>query len=283
MKLKKFKTYSRFYSKDPRNFEKRIAFASEHNDLPLFENVSSFDSALRIPKDIPLITWNNFNFSTFDINENFSSTVYNQKKIPSIDQIHSYFSEEPFIQKKISDRSLVKKMKFPIIASANNFEEEFKTYNKFKKSEKFFNQFREKIIPSSRFEILVSDDSPIHIQKKINTVSFDIDLNQWKYFNQVSEICKKINSKYLLDFYLISLIEANGLLYLESISRDTELTPSQGISLYEAAYNKYYESNLPQWFKKKMFNDHVKPYYSKKYYDFLLFKPKGTIDYTKYS
>ncbi len=283
MKLKNFKTYSRFYSKDPKNFEKRIALASTQNELPLFENISSFDNALKISKDVPLITWNNFNFSTVDLNENFSSTVYNQKNLPSIKQIHSDFNEESFIQKKVDDRSLVKKMKFPIIGIGKDFEEEFKTYNKFKKSEKFFNLFREKITPSSRFEILATDDSPIHIQKKINTASFDIEMDRWKHLDQVSKICKKINDKYSPEFYLITLIEAGDQLYLESISRDAPLTPSQGVKLYESAYSKYYQSDLPSWFKKKMFEDHVKPYYSKKYYDFLFFKPSGTVDYSKYN
>jgi hypothetical protein len=80
----------------------------------------------------------------------------------------------------------------------------------------------------------------------------------------------------------VALLEANGKLYLDSITRNIQLTPVQSVKLYEAAYQKYYESSLPSWFRKKAFEDHVKPYYIKKYYDSLLFKPTGIIDYKKY-
>jgi hypothetical protein len=281
MKLKNFNNYSRFYSKDPKNFEKQIALASKFGDSPLFENVSNIDDTLNISKSVPVIMWGNFNLSN-GVNEGFCSTVYNQTSIPTKSEISKAFQEEEFIPRIQSDRSIVKKMKFPIIAFNNDSEEEFKTYGKFKKSENFFNGFKEKIVPTSRFEVLVSDSEPIHVQKKINNTSFDVDLNRWKHLGEAQNISKKIDSKYSPEFYLVTLLESNGKLYLDSITRDTPLTPTQSVSLYESAYKKYYAAHLPSWFKKKMFEDHVKPYYSKKYYDSLLFKPTGVINYEKY-
>lgn len=280
MKLKNFKKYSSFYSKDPKNFEKRIAFASStHMDLSIFECVSTSDSALTIAKDIPVISWKNFSFG---INESFCSTVYNQGTLPHRKELVDAFKEEEFIPKIIKDRSLVKKMNFPIVGVFGENEEEFKTFGKFKKSETFFNHFKEKLVPTSRFEILVTKDEPIHVQKKINNTSFDVDLDRWKHLGEASNICNKIHSKYSPDFYIVNLLEANGQLYLESVNQDAQLTPSQGIKLYESAYQNYYQAGLPSWFKRKIFEDHVKPYYAKKYYDSLLFKPSGTIDYSKY-
>lgn len=283
MKLKNFKKYSTFYSKDPKNFERKIAIASKSlAKLPMFEVVDTLDSALQISKDIPVIQWNDFNFSSNKVDESFCSTVYNQSKIPTNSELNSEFKEEDFIPKIISDRSLVKKMKFPIFAKSENGLDEFKTYGKFKKSENQYSSFQEKKTPSSRFEVLVSGESPIHVQKKINKTPFDIDLNRWKHLGEASNICKKINDKWSPEFYIINLLEADGKLYLESINRSSDLTPTQGVKLYESAYEDYYCSKLPSWFKTKMFDDHIKPYYKQKYYDSLLLNPSGVIDYKKY-
>jgi hypothetical protein len=282
MKLKDFTSYSSHYSKDPKNFEKRIAIASTQGEVPLFENFSKIDDVLNLSKSVPLIMWGNFNLSNSGMNESFCSTVYNQKTIPSKFEITQAFNDEDFIPKKINDRSLVKKMKFPIIGVKGDTEEEFKTYGKFKKTERFFDHFKEKLVPSSRFEVLVSDDEPIHVHKKINKTPFDVDLNRWKNLEECKKICKKINSKYSPEFYIITLLESNDALYLDSITRNTRLTPPQSLKLYESAYEKYYSSQIPFWVKRKMFESHVKPYFVKKYYDSLLFKPTGTIDYKKY-
>jgi hypothetical protein len=282
MGLKDFNSYSQFYSKDPRNFEKRIALASTHGEVPMFENVSTVEDTFSLSKSVPVIMWGKFDLAEPGINESFCSVVYNQEKMPSKKEISSAFQEEEFIPKIVNDRSLVKKMKFPILGMSDDSEEEFKTYGQFKKSETFFDKFKEKITPSSRFEILVSGKEPIHVQKKIINTPFDLDMNRWKHLGEAEGICKKIHSKYSPDFYLLTLLESEGRLYLDSMTRDVSLSPAQSVNLYEAAYKKYYSSNLPSWFRKKMFDDHVKPYYVKKYYDSLLFKPTGVIDYKKY-
>lgn len=280
MKLKNFKSYSDYYSKDHRNFEKKIALASTGGDHPLFENFSTFDDTLSVSKSVPVIIWGDFKFS--NMNESFCSVVYNQGKVPTKSDLSSAFREEEFIPKLVNDRSLVKKMNFPVIGISGEEEEEFKTYGKFKKSERFFDHFKEKVVPNSRFEVLVIEDRPIHIHKKINNTPFDIDMIRWKHLDEAEKICQKVYSKYSPDFYVISLLEAKGKIYLDSVTRKVNLTPVQSVRLYEEAYRKYYESSLPNWFRKKAFDDHIKPYYIKKYYDSLLMKPTGTIDYKKY-
>jgi hypothetical protein len=284
MRLKKFKEYSNFYSKDPKNFERKIVLATPNaRKSSIFETVSNFNDLLQVSKDIPVIAWNDFNLSsTPKINENFCSTVYNQTSLPNDKEIPNVFKEEPFIPKINTDRSLVKTMKFPIIGVSDNSEDEFKTYGQFKKSENSFTHFKEKLIPTSRFEVLASGESPIHVQKKINQTSFDVDTSRWKHLGEAGDICKKIDSKYSPEFYSITLLESNGKLYLESINRKSDLTPSQEAKLYESAYKNYYGTHLPSWFRTKLFEEHVKPYYIKKYYDSLLFKPSGVIDYKKY-
>jgi len=283
MKIKNFNDYSNFYSRDPKNFEKRVALISHRvGEKSLFEKLSEMESLFTINRDLPVIVWNEKGPLLPEINEHFKGSVYNTESLPSSREILDVFKEEPFVIKKVSDRSLVKKMNFPIIGVRGDSEDEFNTYGKFKKSERQFDFFKEKILPSSRFEVLASGKTPIHVHKKINKTPFDVDIKRWDHLDAAKNICSKVSEVCSPEFYIISLIESNGKLYLESINRDQDLTPPQEFSLYEAAYSKYYRSSLPNWFKKKAFNDHVKPYYAKKHYDSLLFKPTGVIDYKKY-
>jgi hypothetical protein len=283
VKLKNFESYARGYSRDPKRFTQRVAIASPNADhLKMFKVVKNVDEAFGMEEDLPIIPWNNFSFSIGSLNENFHNVIYNRNELPKIHNASSEFRDEEFVPKSVKDRALVKKMKFPIIGINGKGSTEFKTYGKFKKSEDRFDEFQEKVIPTSRFEILVSGDSPIHVHKKVNKIPFDVDMSRFKYTNEAAKICKKINEKYSPDFYTISLLEANGKVYLESISRDSKLTPSQGMKLYESAYEKHYDTRLPNWFKRELFDTHVKPYYKKRYYDSLLLKPSGVLQFEKY-
>lgn len=283
MKIKNFTDYSSFYSRDPKNFEKRIGLISHRaGEKSLFEKLSEIGSLSAITRDLPVIVWNEKGPLLPEINEHVKGLVHNTGELPSSREILDIFKEEPFVIKKVTDRPLVKKMSFPIIGVKGESEEEFKTYGKFKKSERQFDFFKEKVLPNSRFEVLASGKNPLHVHKKINRTPFDVDIKRWDHLDSVKDICSKVSEACSPEFYIISLIESGGKLYLESINRDQDLTPPQEFSLYEAAYSKYYGSSLPIWFKKKAFEDHVKPYYIKKYYDSLLFKPTGVIDYKKY-
>jgi hypothetical protein len=197
-------------------------------------------------------------------------------------KVYSDFSGEKFLPKSTSDRSSVKGMKFPILGIDDLDSQEFKTYNKFKKSEKNFPVFREKIVPVTRFDVIAHKKRPIHLQEKINSLGFDVDLTRFKYLDEVDSLIEKLGKKYDLDFYHVSLLESGGKLYLESIGRSLNLSPAQSIKMYERAYESFYEAQLPVWFKKKIFESYVKPYYKSRYYDAALIKPKNSIDFKKY-
>jgi hypothetical protein len=283
VRLKNFDSYSRAYSSDPKRFNQRVAIASPTaNGLGMFRVIKTANEAFSLDEDLPIIPWNNFSFSSGSINENFHNVIYNREPLPDRAQMRQDFKDTAFFPSTVKDRSLVKKMKFPILGINRAGETDFKTYGKFKKSEDRFDEFQEKITPLSRFEILASGDRPLHAQKRVNKIPFDVDLSRFKYLDEAASICKKINEKYRPDFYLVSLLEANGKIYLESVSRDCSLTPSQGLKMYESAYEKHYNSKIPNWFKKEMFDSHVKPYYKKRYYDSLLLKPSGIISLEKY-
>lgn len=283
MRLKSFDSYARGYSRDPKRFTQQVVIASPTADhLQMFKVVKNVDEAFNMDENLPIIPWNNFSFSPSSLNENFHNVIYNRNELPNIHRATSEFRNEKFVPKSVRDRSLVKKMKFPIVGINGKGATEFKTYGKFKKSEDQFDEFQEKIIPTSRFEILVNGDTPIHAQKKVNKIPFDIDFDRFKHASEIVNICNKINSKYSPDFYVVTLLEAGGNVYLESMSRDSKLTPSQGMKMYESAYERHYNTRLPNWFKKEMFDSHVKPYYKKRYYDSLLLKPSGVIQFEKY-
>lgn len=280
MPLKKFKEYSMSYSKDPKTFEKRVIFAcTEANEIDLFQTVTDpLDKKLSV-SEAPIIIWNNFNYLRTGVNES-RSQVFNAKPLPENEEIYESFKEEEFIPKTISDRNGVKKLKFPILALGKE-NEEFKTYGKFKKSEKKFSKFREKIVPTSRFDVIGFKNSPIHLQEKQNSIGFDVDLNTFRYVDQVEKIINHLSENHSLDFFHLSLLELNGKIYFDKIDTSLNLSPTQSIKMYETAYEDHYVSRLPAWFKKEVFEKHIKPYYQKRVLDAALIKPKYAIDFKK--
>jgi hypothetical protein len=282
MKLKKFNEYASFYSKDPRNFEKKVAFASSEDcGVDVFKKVNDSADIKFSMHDTPIILWNNFDYSQPSINES-TAFVFNSKRVPRFEEVSQEFETEPFLPKTVHSRKEVKRLKFPITGVAKDSTEDFKTYGKFKKSEKSFSKFREKITPRTRFDVLAFKSEPIHIQERINQIGFDVDPDRFKYYTQVESIVEKIKSRYPLDFYHICLTEADGKLYLDDITTSTKLSPSQSIKMYETAYSDYYAAKLPNWFKTHLFESYVKPYYKKRYYDAALIKPKHSIDFKKH-
>jgi len=282
MKLKKFNEYASSYSKDPRNFEKKVAFASSEDcGVDVFKKVNDSADIKFSLHDTPIILWNNFDYSQPSINES-KAFIFNSKRVPKFEDVRQRFENEKFLPRAVHSRKEVKELVFPITGVLNSGSEDFKTYGKFKKSEKNFNQFREKIQPRTRFDVLAFKGEPIHIQEKINRLGFDVDPNRFSYLDQVEEIAKTISSEYPLDFYHLCLIEADNRLYLDDITTSLKLSPSQSIAMYETAYSNYYAAQLPNWFKASLFETYIKPYYLTRYRDAALIKPKHSIDFKKH-
>jgi hypothetical protein len=281
VKLKKFEDYSKAFSKDPKNFEKKVTFASpKSNSLDVFEKIGSVFDLSKSPHGNPIILWDGFSFEKAALNEGHH--FFNKKGLPSSQEILTRFKDEKFVPRSTSERSKIKELKFPIIGSTSTDSHEFKTYGKFKKSEKEFDRFSEKITPRTRFDVLVFREKPIHVEEKINKLGFDVYLRDFEYISEIEAISEKIKKEYSPDFYRIRLLEANDSLYLESVDCSSELSPSQGLKMYETAYEDAYVSKLPNWFRAALFEKHVAPYYKKRAYDSLLIKPKHSIDFKKY-
>jgi len=278
MKLEKFKTYSQRYEKDPRNFEKMVIFASPSDKgLDLFETIHDA-KLLGKPFEKPVVTWNGF-----ELGLNESHTVFNRIQMPEYEEVADAFKEEPFIPKTVSSRNAVSGLTFPITGISGSDREDFKTLGKFKKSEKTFDKFREKLVPLTRFSVLAFKGEPIHIQEKINKAGFDIDPERFKYQESISDALKKIHAKYPTDFQNFDFIDVGGgRAYLESFDSNSKLTPSQLVKMYESVYENYYETRLPSWFKNQLFEKYVKPYLATKYFDSMLLKPKNSMDFKKF-
>lgn len=280
--MKKFDDYIKQYSKDPKVFEKQVIFASNIGGSDIFEVVNDTSTNFTDIDDYPIILWDNFNIPSNKINES-ASHIYNAIRLPSFGRIREQLSNESYIAPSTTDRSKVKSLKFPIIASKDRESEMFKTYGKYKKSEKFFDSFRQKIIPSTKFDVIAFKGEPIHIQEKINGIGFDADLSRFKYPKQVIKIANKVNEKFKADFYHMELLESSGRLYLNNVTTSAKLSPTQNVKMYEAAYESFYNRRLPKWYRDKVFEKYTKPYYEKRYLDSLLIKPKNSIDFKKYA
>lgn len=281
MKLKKFNDYSLGYSKDPKNFEKRVTFASPtQTALEIFDQVSNPFDFKNGSIETPVVLWDGFSFDFTQINE--KAQFFNRKSIPTSSEIAQKYSGLDFMPKSTNVRKEVKGLRFPIIGDLGKDSQEFKTYGKFRKSEKSFSNFREKIVPRTKFDVLTFRDEPIHVEERINKLGFDVNIGSFEFLNESKKIANLINREYGPDFYKIRLLEANGLVYLDSIVASGELSPAQYLKMYEMAYENSYHSKLPNWFKVSLFEKHVIPFYKKRAYDSRLIKPKHSINFEKY-
>jgi len=276
--LKGFNDYMKQRSTDPAVWEKMVVLASPTFESDIFISVKNESQLFEYSADLPIVVWGDFNISQSAINENKFS-IFN---LPRIDLKAILEQEHELGPKYVTDRSQVKKMKFPIIAVDSEGEEEFKTVGKFKKSERAFSKFKSKPVIRTRFNVICHRDEPIHLQEKINGIGFDINLNSFNNHEKITSIVEKLGKMIPLDFYQATIIESDGEYYLESLDNSSELSPSQTLSIYERAYETHYARKIPKAIQTKLFETHVKKYYQKRYYDSLLIKPKNSIDFKKY-
>jgi hypothetical protein len=270
LKIKLFDSYLDYYSKDPSNFEKKIRLVGECAIPELFDSSEESDS--------PIIIWSN---GHPELNEGLNFFKFNKGVTPNQINILKDFKDSDYVPNQCDNRVDAKNLAFPIIAQNGEDSIEFKTYNKLKKSEKDFTIFSEKPKKEKEFEILIFKNSPIHIDESIKGSRFDANKN-FKYNLQVNELSNTIHEKYGFDFYKIKLLESNKKVYLTGISTSDSLEPIHLAKIYETAYENFYETRLPQWFKKHIFENYVKESLKSKYYDALLLNKKYAEQYKKY-
>lgn len=279
MGFKTFDQYINQYSKDFSNYSNKVGIAtSESSDFPYFNYLKSHFELNESSNDIPIIVSEGFAFESESINE---SLTYNINSCPNIEDIRLDFANENFITKEQRSFDSIKKLKFPVTAYHKNGSTDFKTIGKLRASNEIYHSFREKVIPKTKFKVLSFKGDPISIVETINKFPLDVNIKRFKYLKEVSEISKKLYDKYKLDFYNVEVLESiKGGLYLNGVNKKLDLNPHQSFKVYEAAYEDFYSSRLPNWVKKKMIKESVSKYYQTKLYDSMLIKTDNTMDYS---
>lgn len=282
MPLKKFNEYLVNKSTDPKTFEKKVAFASTDLKCDLFQVLTEESQFSGEFTSVPIVVWGDFKVTPKLINENRLS-LYNIVELPSVDSIYEKLDGEPFIPKSTSNRLEVAKLKFPIVGVNGSQTAKFSTYNKFKKAEGKYSKFREDPMTSSKFNVIVFKKKPIHIQENINSIGFDVNLDTFKGVDTIKRVVESISKYHSLDLYRLDIIKSDGGFYLKDLNRSGALSPSQKVKIYEAVYENHYSARLPVWFKNRLFENNIKGFYRKSYYDSLLLNPKYSIDFKKFA
>tara|TARA_Y100000389_G_scaffold197624_1_gene232574 strand:- start:234 stop:1094 length:861 start_codon:yes stop_codon:yes gene_type:complete len=282
LKFKNFDQYTKHKSKDINTFINKVAIATNEDLLcPYFNRITEKDILVESSKEFPVIISKDFGNKFNTLNESFNQ-AYNSNMLSENVDIFNNLKDQDFTPKSVNDIKKIKSIKFPIIASNKNLISEFKTVGKLRSSEKIFNRFTEQIVPRTKFKVLSFRNKPLSIVESINKFPLDVEMNGFKYINEVNSMIKKVHEVYNLDFYNVEILESNnGKIYINSINQNINPNPHQAISVYEEAFKDYYQTSLPSWVKNKMITEHSIPYYNKKKYDSMLIKSSYTMDYSK--
>jgi hypothetical protein len=278
--FKTFNEYVNQYSKDFNSYTGKVGIASnESSNFQHFKHLKSHFDLNENTSEIPVIMFEGFAFESESINESFT---YNANNCPDLEAVRSDFSKSDFITNEVTVLSEVKKLRFPVTAYYGDDHKDFKTIGQLKKSEHVYDKFREKIVPKTRFRTLSFKGEPISIVEYVNKLPLDVNLKRFKHLNQVSNISKSLYEKYKLDFYNIEILESiNGVLYVNGVNKKLDLNPHQSFKVYEAAFEDFYSTCIPNWVKRKMIKEDVSKYYQTKLYDTMLIKTENTMDYSK--
>lgn len=282
MKFKEFDQYIKHKSKDINTFINKVSIATNEELIcPYFNRITEKDILIELSNEFPVIISKDFGNKFSTLNESFNH-AYNSNMLAENVDIFKNLGDQKFTPKSVNDIKKIKSINFPIIASNGKLISEFKTLGKLKASEKIYNKFTEQIVPRTKFKVLSFKNKPLSIIESINKFPLDVEMNGFKYINEVNSIIKKVHEVYNLDFYNVEILESNkGNIYINSIDQNINPNPHQAVSVYEEAYKDYYQTNLPSWVKNKMIAEHSVPYYNKKKYDSMLIKSSYTMNYSK--
>lgn len=283
MKIKSFNDFEKRYSNDYNTFSKKVAIASiKREDHPFFSVIKDRSDLYEKYQGYPVIIDEGFSTGPQLVFEN-SAGVYNSNSAPDLIEISRKMSDNPYLPKvSTSIRDIRKGFRFPVIAKSEKRSDSYKTIGKLRSSEINYDTFMENPDPRTRFKILVFKGEPVSIVEWINKFPIDVDMNSFEYLKESIEISKLIWEHLDLDLCNVEIIESiKGDIIIKSVSTDLNLNPIQEKVVYEKVYEDHYGAKLPNWFKIKIFNDHVLPYYKRRENDVKLIKSRHSMDYSK--
>jgi len=250
MKLKNFDIFEKYLNGKTEDITNKIQILSENlsiNNSP-FNHISSIDES----NGTPILICNNFKISNINESDSIKEHFYNSFNINSRSNFISKYTNESFIPRSTKKRNDIKRLTFPIEAIGTNINTQYKTLNKFNKSENVYHTFREKINPKTKYEVLMFRNKPIDIVEKIND-SYKYKKMDTHINKSISKIVNKINESHKLDVYYIKIYEsANGKIYFSGINKCNSLNERQANFLYMKLYEDHYEYPIPTWFKNKI-------------------------------
>lgn len=250
MNIRSFEEFESYANGNQDNLLGKIQILSneEKSNKTPFIQISSIDEA----SDMPLLVCGDFKWSAINESGKLDLKIYNSYSIKTKGDLLKRFVGESFIPKMVRDRNKAKKLKFPIIASGKKGSNTYNTPYMFNKSENDYASYQEKIIPKTKYDILMFRDKPICAYENINGKYSDKGLSS-SIAKVSTKIAKKVLESHGMDAYKLKIYESSkGDYYLGGIHKCNELNEKQSNLLYIALYEDHYGYNIPTWFKNKV-------------------------------
>jgi len=213
-----------------------------------FANIKSLEEA----NDFPILICSEFKVTKLNESGKIKSKIYNQFNFRKGYNLINKHIGESFVPKTVKDRNNVKRLKFPIVASGKNGSNTYNSLYMFKKSENDYNSYQEKIVPKTRYEVLMFKNEAVSVYEKINDNRYE--RNATKDLDKaIKNITGKISESHGLDAYYLTIYESiGGKYYLNKVSKCSSMNEKQANQLYIKIYEDYYGYDLPNWFKNKV-------------------------------
>lgn len=248
MNIRSFNEYEKYTNGKEEDIINKVQILI--NDDNSYKSPFSKIADMKEAIDMPVIICNDFKISK--VNESNNSTIYNSFNFKKGYNYFNKYVGESFMPKTVTNRNNVKRLKFPITATGKGGSNTYNSLYKFKKSETSYSKFQEKIIPKTRYKVLMFNNEAISVHEKINNESFEKDMSK-SLGKAVKNISNKISESHSFDAYYLTIYEStSGKFYLNKLDKCNSLDEKQSYQLYIKIYEHHYGYNIPKWFKNKV-------------------------------
>ncbi len=248
MNIRSFNEYEQYTNGNKEDIVNKIHILTEQdniNNIP-FVKINSISEAI----NAPVLICGDFKIS--NLNESNMCKVYNSFNFKKGYDYMKKHVGESFIPKAVNNRNNVKRLKFPIVATGKNRTTTYNSLYKFNKSENDYTTFREKVIPKTKYEVLMFNEDIVSVHEKINGELFEKNISK-DINNAIDNITKKISESHGFDAYYLTIYESSsGKYYLSKIKKCKSFNEKQSYQLYVKIYEDHYGYNIPTWFKNKI-------------------------------
>jgi hypothetical protein len=249
MNIKSFKDFTNHVSGDEKDLTNKVQIISNGE---IYENSPfSITSSLEESNGLPVLICGDFEMKSINESIGKDLKVYNSFNLKKGNILNKFVSEN-FIPKTVKDRNNVRRLNFPIIATGKNGSNTYRSFHMFKKSENEYDSFQEKIIPKTKYEVLMFRDKPICAYEKVNDTYKDKNIPSDLY-KKIVGISSRIMESHGLDVYHMKIYESTQKkYYLRGVHKCKDLDEKQANLLYIELYEDHYGYSIPTWYKNKI-------------------------------